>query len=147
MTDRTVLSVRRLRPDAQLPQRMTQDAAGYDLRAVSEVVLRPGERALVPTGLAIQLPPGTQGEVRPRSGLAWRTGVTILNSPGTIDADYRGELQIALVNLGQEVVRLAAGERVAQLVVMPVIHPVVVEVSELETTPRGEGGFGHTGRV
>jgi dUTP diphosphatase len=129
-----------------LPSYATSDSAGLDLRADTPVTLRPGQRALVPTGLAVALPPGYEGQVRPRSGLALRNGVTCLNSPGTLDADYRGELCVILVNLGQEEVALARGERIAQLVVAPVSRAELAEVAELPATGRGAGGFGHTGR-
>ena len=129
-----------------LPLYATSTAAGLDLRADSPVTLRPGERALVPTGIAIAIPPGYEGQVRPRSGLALRIGITCLNSPGTIDSDYRGELCVVVVNLGQESVELARGERIAQLVVAPVSRAELVQVEELPGTARGTGGFGHTGR-
>jgi dUTP pyrophosphatase len=129
-----------------LPSYATADAAGLDLRADAAVALRPGERALVPTGLAIAIPPGHEGQVRPRSGLALRNGVTCLNSPGTIDSDYRGEVSVILVNLGQQEVSLARGERIAQLIIAPVSRAELVEVTELPGSARGAGGFGHTGR-
>jgi dUTP pyrophosphatase len=131
-----------------LPAYQTPDAAGLDLLADVEgsLELAPGDRALVPTGIAIALPPGYEGQVRPRSGLALRTGVTILNAPGTIDADYRGEVQVILVNLGREPVTIARGERVAQLVVARVERIVWNEVAALPSSARGAGGFGSTGR-
>jgi dUTP pyrophosphatase len=126
---------------------MTADAAGMDLMADVEgdVVLAPGERRLVPTGLAIAIPPGFEGQVRPRSGLAVREGITLLNSPGTIDADYRGEVQVLLVNLGQERVCIRRGDRVAQLVIAPVSRAGWREVDALPDSDRGAGGFGSTG--
>ena len=129
-----------------LPSYATPGSAGLDLRADAAVSLPPGHRALVPTGLAIAVPPGYEAQVRPRSGLALRNGVTCLNSPGTIDSDYRGELCVILVNLGQEEVALARGERIAQLIVAPVSRAELAEVTELAETKRGAGGFGHTGR-
>ena len=129
-----------------LPSYATQGSAGLDLRADAPVTLRPGQRALVPTGLAVAVPPGYEGQVRPRSGLALRNGVTCLNSPGTIDSDYRGEVCVILVNLGQEEIGLSRGERIAQLIVAPVSRAELVEVPELAATGRGAGGFGHTGR-
>ena len=131
-----------------LPVYATTGAAGADLRSAEEapVVLAPGERAAVRTGLVLELPPGFEGQVRPRSGLALRRGVTLLNSPGTIDSDYRGEVSVLLVNLGAEPVTLERGERVAQLVVAPVERARFVEVDELERSARGNGGFGSTGR-
>jgi len=129
-----------------LPSYATDGSAGLDLRADAPVTLGPGERALVPTGLALALPPGYEGQVRPRSGLAVRQGITCLNSPGTVDSDYRGELCVVLVNLGAEPVTLGRGERIAQLVVAPVVRAELREVRELPATGRGAGGFGHTGR-
>ena len=133
-------------PPLPLPSYATSGAAGLDLRADSPVTLRPGQRALVPTGLAMAVPPGYEAQVRPRSGLALRNGVTCLNSPGTLDSDYRGELCVILVNLGQEEVVLSRGDRIAQLVVAPVSRAELAEVAELPITDRGTGGFGHTGR-
>jgi dUTP pyrophosphatase len=129
-----------------LPSYATDGSAGLDLRADTPVTLRPGERAKVPTGIAIALPPGYEGQVRPRSGLALRHGVSCLNTPGTVDSDYRGEICVILVNLGQEHVTLARGERIAQLVVAPVARAELRETPELPGTARGAGGFGHTGR-
>jgi len=128
-----------------LPDYATDGSAGLDLRADEPVHLAPGERALVPTGIAIALPQGYEGQVRPRSGLALRHGVTCLNSPGTIDADYRGEVAVILVNLGARDVALSRGERIAQLVVAPVARAELRETAELPPTARGAGGFGHTG--
>jgi dUTP pyrophosphatase len=126
---------------------MTAGAAGMDLSSAADgpLTLDPGARVGVPTGLAIELPPGFEGQVRPRSGLAIRQGVTVVNAPGTIDADYRGELVVLLVNLGSSPHTIAPGDRIAQLVVAPVTRAEVVEVSELSDTQRGGGGFGHTG--
>lgn len=132
-----------------LPAYQSMQAAGLDLlAAVSDaapVRLAPGERALVPTGLVIALPPGTEAQVRPRSGLAVRHGITLLNTPGTIDADYRGEIQVIMVNLGHEAFVVTRGMRIAQLVVAPVTRAHLVEVAALDDTPRGAGGFGSTG--
>jgi dUTP pyrophosphatase len=129
-----------------VPVYMSELAAGADLCAAvqSELVLAPGERALVPTGFAIALPPGFEAQVRPRSGLAWRNGVTCLNSPGTIDADYRGPIQVLLVNLGTEPAVIRRGDRIAQLIVAPVVRASFESVDVLETTQRGAGGFGST---
>ncbi len=131
-----------------LPAWQTAGAAGADLvAAVGEPLeLRPGERALVPTGIAIALPQGWEAQVRPRSGLAVRHGITVLNAPGTIDADYRGEIQVALVHLGKEPFVITRGERIAQLVLAPVVRAEWTVVNDLETTARGSGGFGSTGR-
>lgn len=137
-------------PDAlPLPARATAAAAGLDLRAAlrDPVTLAPGERRAIPTGFAVELPPGYEGQVRPRSGLARRHGVTVLNAPGTIDADYRGELVVLLVNLGDAPVTFARGERIAQLVIAPVVAAELHEVEALSSTERGVGGFGHTGRA
>jgi dUTP pyrophosphatase len=132
-----------------LPRYATDGAAGLDLSAALDepLVLAPGARARVPTGLVIALPNGHEGQVRPRSGLAFKHGLTVLNAPGTIDEDYRGELAVLLVNLGDEPVRILPGDRIAQLVVAPVTHVNVqsAELQELEATARGSGGFGSTG--
>jgi dUTP pyrophosphatase len=134
--------------DLPLPAYATAGAAGLDLPAAveGEQVLAPGERALVPTGFRIELPPGFEAQVRPRSGLALRHGIVLPNAPGTIDSDYRGELRVILWNTGSEPFVLRRGDRVAQLVVAPVARAVLVPVAALAETPRGAGGFGHTGR-
>ncbi len=134
--------------DLPLPRYMTPGAAGLDLpAAVSEpLLLRPGERALVPTGLYLAIPQGYEGQVRPRSGLALRHGITCLNTPGTIDSDYRGQVQVILINLGQEPFTIQRGERIAQLVLAPVVQAGLTLVDDLEATERSDGGFGHTGR-
>lgn len=131
-----------------LPAWQTEGSAGADVRAAltEPLVLEPGERRLVPTGLRVALPPGWELQVRPRSGLAAKHGVTVINSPGTIDADYRGELLVPLVNLGREPFRVERGERVAQLVLAPVYRAEWQVVAELDNTARGVGGFGSTGR-
>lgn len=130
-----------------LPVYMSPGAAGMDLMAdVDAVELGPGARALVPTGIALALPHGYEGQVRPRSGLAVRSGLTVLNAPGTIDSDYRGEVQVLLVNLGQEAVTVRRGERIAQLVVAPVVRVDWDEAASLDATERGAGGFGSTDR-
>jgi len=143
------VKVRRVRPsDLPLPAYQSAAAAGMDLLADlgEEVVLRSLERRLVPTGLSIELPEGYEAQVRPRSGLALKQGVTCLNSPGTIDADYRGEVQVLLANLSTAEVVVRRGDRIAQLVVAPVSRAVWVELETLSATARGEGGFGSTGR-
>jgi dUTP pyrophosphatase len=133
-----------------LPAYETAQAAGMDLRAAvpddEPLVLRPGSRFPVPTGLAFALPPGFEGQVRPRSGLAFKHGVTCLNTPGTIDADYRGEVKVILINLGEEDFVIRRGERIAQLVITPVVQAAWAEVESLDETVRGVGGFGSTGR-
>jgi dUTP pyrophosphatase len=135
--------------DLPLPTYESPGAAGMDLRAaVAEnqpLVLRPGSRAAVPTGLAIALPPGHEAQVRPRSGLALRNGVTPLNSPGTVDADYRGEIKVILINLGEDDFTIRRGDRIAQLVIAPVAQATWREVEGLGETDRGAGGFGSTG--
>jgi dUTP pyrophosphatase len=139
------VAVRRLRPDAVLPSYAHPGDAGLDLTAVEAVTLEPGARTAVPTGLAVAIPVGWVGLVHPRSGLARRHGLTVANAPGTIDAGYRGEVQVLLINLGGETVHLAAGERIAQLLLQPVGQASVVEVDDLDDTARGVGGFGSTG--
>ncbi len=146
----TSFLVRRLHPGAALPRRMTQFSAGLDLTACTgegtTLVIAPGDRELVPTGLSLAIPIGYEGQVRPRSGLALRHGITVANSPGTIDADYRGELKVLLVNLGAEPFEVRHGERIAQLVLAPVALLEPFEVEELPAAERGDGGFGSTGR-
>jgi dUTP pyrophosphatase len=131
-----------------LPALATPGSAGADLRAALEapIEIAPGARALVPTGFAIALPAGYEGQVRPRSGLALDAGITIPNAPGTVDSDYRGEIKVILHNLGSAPFRVERGDRIAQLVVAPVTRAEYAEVDELEQTERGAGGFGHTGR-
>lgn len=133
-------------PDLPLPARATPHAAGYDVRAAADVELAPGQIALVPTGLVMELPEGLECQVRPRSGLALKHGLTLPNSPGTIDPDYRGELGIIVQNLGRDPVRLARGERVAQLVFARFETPRIEETATVVETIRGVGGFGSTGR-
>jgi dUTP pyrophosphatase len=132
-----------------LPAYQSHGAAGLDLVAAvadyETIVIEPGARELVPTGLAVQIPPGFEGQVRPRSGLALRYGVTVLNAPGTIDADYRGEIGVILINLGREPFEVRRGLRIAQLVIAPVSRVALVEVAELGATERAERGFGSTG--
>ena len=132
-------------PDLPLPARATPQAAGYDIRSAIEVVLNPGEIRLISTGLIMELPEGMECQVRPRSGLALKYGITLPNSPGTIDPDYRGEVKIIIQNLGSEQVTLIRGERVAQLIFSLFESPEVSEVKELSSTDRGEDGFGSTG--
>lgn len=131
----------------ELPEYMSDQAAGLDLPAALQEALEvaPGDIVLVPTGLKLAIPEGHEGQVRPRSGLAVKKGLTVINAPGTIDADYRGEVKVALINLGREPVAIQRGERVAQLVIAPVTRARLEEVAELPVSQRGEGGFGHTG--
>lgn len=149
MTQRTELLVERLpgNEDLALPVYGTLQAAGFDLSAAidADVVLAPGKRVLVPTALRIALPAGHEAQIRPRSGLALKHGVTLLNSPGTIDADYRGEIGVILVNLGEDAFTVTRGMRIAQMVVAPVTRVDIHEVAALPSTERGTGGFGSTG--
>ncbi len=147
--DKVTLRVRRLphAADLPLPEQASPGSAGLDLRAAvpEDLLLAPGERTLVPTGLVLELPRGWEGQVRPRSGLAIRHGISLLNSPGTIDSDYRGEVKVILANLGSEPFTIRRGDRIAQLVVAPVSRVEVLEATELSSTDRGPGGFGSTG--
>ena len=149
MVEATLSDVRlefTLEDGARLPEYATAGAAGMDLHTVSSVELERGQRALVPTGLRVRIPAGFEGQIRPRSGLAVRHGIGMVNAPGTVDSDYRGEIRVLLINLGDEPVRLEPGERIAQLVLSPVAHAQTVVVESLDATERGEGGFGSTGR-
>ena len=132
-----------------MPAYQTPGAAGMDLPAAlgadSPVTLLPGARTLIPTGLSLEIPRGFEAQIRPRSGLAIRLGLTVINSPATIDSDYRGELHVPVVNLGQEPITLRRGERIAQLVIAPVVQASILEVDDLSPTQRGAGGFGSTG--
>lgn len=136
------------RSDNPMPSYATADAAGMDLRANLDVALtlQPLERTLVPTGLFMELPSGFEAQIRPRSGLAIKQGLTLLNTPGTIDADYRGEIKIIMINLSSEPQTIQHGDRIAQMVVAPFVQVVLDEVKELSETERGSGGFGHTGK-
>ena len=148
-----VIAVRRLahNADLPLPAYETADAAGMDLRAAvgedETVTLKPGARLAVPTGLSMAIPSGFEGQVRPRSGLALKSGITCLNSPGTVDADYRGEVKVILVNHGAEDFVIRRGDRIAQLVIAPVVQASWTEVTSLDETQRGAGGFGSTGKA
>ena len=139
------LKVKRLNPDAVLPVYARAGDAGLDLFAVRPVTIAPGTSALVPTGIAIELPPGTEGQVRPRSGLALKHSMTVLNTPGTIDEGYRGEVGVILINHGHTPFTIEAGMKIAQLVVSPRIQVEVTEVTALQDSQRGAGGFGSTG--
>jgi dUTP pyrophosphatase len=140
--------VKRIRPDAELPRYQTPGAAGMDLHAALDapVTIEPGARALVGTGLAFAIPSGWEGQVRPRSGLAAKHGVTVINAPGTIDSDFRGEVGVVLVNHGREPFVVRRGERIAQIVFAEYGRASLVEVPELDETARGDGGYGSTGR-
>lgn len=139
------LGFKRIHPDATMPAYAHASDAGMDLRSVEDVEIAPGKRALVHTGLVVLLPPMHEAQVRPRSGLALKHGVTVLNTPGTIDSGYRGEIGVILANFGECPFRVAKGDKIAQLVVAPVLQPSVVEVDEIDETDRGAGGFGSTG--
>lgn len=132
--------------DLPLPVYATSGSAGLDLRAAEAFTLKPGERALVPTGVAIALPKGFEAQVRPRSGLAVKHGVTVLNAPGTIDADYRGEIKVPIINHGAEDFVIVRGDRIAQMVIAPVTIATLMEIDRLEETERGSGGFGSSGQ-
>jgi dUTP pyrophosphatase len=147
MTDVIDVRIKRLSAGASLPSRMTASAAGFDLAAAGPlaVVLAPGDIAVIPCGFAMALPDGYEAQVRPRSGLSSRHGVTVVNGPGTVDSDYRGEVCVPLINLGRQPFTVEPGMRVAQMVIAPVPPVRLVEVTELDDTPRGVGAFGHTG--
>ncbi len=146
-----VLRIRRLNPerdqDLPFPEYMSPGASGLDLAAAieGEIILSPGEIRLIPTGLALAIPPGFEGQVRPRSGLALKHGIGLINSPGTIDSDYRGEIGIAVINLGQKPFTLHRGDRLAQLVINKIYQAVIRLVDDLDQTDRADGGFGHSG--
>lgn len=141
------IKVKKLHPRAVVPAYMTAHAAGMDLCTVIDapVVLAAGERALLPTGLAMEIPPGYEGQVRPRSGLALKKGIALVNAPGTIDADYRGEIGIIIINHGHDPVEFLPGDRIAQLVIAPVTRAALIETDTLGDSVRNAGGFGHTG--
>jgi dUTP diphosphatase len=143
------VKIMRLRESARaLPAYQSAHAAGVDLYADLDapIFMAPRERRAIPTGIALAIPPGFEGQVRPRSGRALADGLTLINAPGTIDADYRGEVRVLLVNLGEQPLEIRPGDRIAQLVIAPVVRADLIEVETLDETPRGSGGFGHTGR-
>jgi dUTP pyrophosphatase len=140
------IRVKRLSPDARMPQAAKVGDAAYDLYSAVDYELEPGERYTVPTGIAIEIPAGYEGQVRPRSGLAEKEGVTVLNTPGTIDSGYRGEVKTIMINLGKKTFRITKGMRISQLAIRPVPDVEIIEVDELSDTERGTGGFGSTGR-
>lgn len=142
------MQIRRLRPDAIVPRYQTADAAGMDLHAALDEpqTIAPGAVAAVPTGLAMAIPRGYEGQVRPRSGLALKHALTVVNAPGTVDSDFRGQVMVLLINHGRELFTIAHGERIAQLVIAPVVQVDLDVVEELSETVRGAGGFGSTGR-
>ena len=139
------LRFRKVHPDAVLPSYAHPSDAGMDVRSVQDLTIAPGKRALVPTGLVMLLPPMYEAQVRPRSGLALKSGVTVLNTPGTIDSGYRGEVGVILVNFGDEDFLVKKGDKIAQIVIAPVTQPEIVETTEVDETDRGAGGFGSTG--
>ncbi|NPA12216.1 MAG: dUTP diphosphatase [Epsilonproteobacteria bacterium] len=141
-----ILKIKKLKNSALIPAYQTKEAAGFDLHAVEDTVIKPFERKLIPTGLAFEIQKGYEIQIRPRSGLAFKHGITVLNTPGTIDSDYRGEIKVLLINLGSEDFEIKKGERIAQAVVAPVVQADIVEVDELNETERGSGGFGSTGK-
>jgi len=140
------LKIKKLNKEAIIPAYQTELAAGFDLHSIEEYVLKKGERKLIKTGLAFEIEDGYEVQIRPRSGLAFKHGITVLNSPGTIDADYRGEIMVLLINLGDEDFEIKKGERIAQAVVAPVVQAKFEEVEGLSSTKRGAGGFGSTGK-
>jgi dUTP pyrophosphatase len=147
MSERVVkVLVKRISPDAKMPSQGHPGDAAFDLCSVIDYELKPGERAAIPTGLVLEIPQGFEGQVRPRSGLALKSGVTVLNTPGTIDSGYRGEVKTIMINLGQESFMIEKGMRISQLAIRPVPDVQLVEVEELSESARGEGGFGSTGR-
>ncbi len=152
MADPPTVAFQRLRPkddgDIPLPQYMTAKAAGMDIRAAvpGDVVITQGRICMIPTGFAISLPSGYEAQIRPRSGLAAKHGIGLINSPGTVDADYRGEVMIPMINLGQEDFTVRRGDRIAQMVIHRVTQARTILVERLDDTERGSGGFGHTGR-
>ena len=140
------LKIKRLSTEAIIPAYQSELAAGIDLHSIEEHILEPMERKLIKTGLAFEIEEGYEVQIRPRSGLAYKYGLTVLNSPGTIDADYRGEIMVLLINLSNEFYTIKKGERIAQAVIAPVVQAKIVEVNELSDTKRGEKGFGSTGK-
>ncbi|KUK14150.1 MAG: dUTP diphosphatase [Synergistetes bacterium] len=142
---KVILKVKREREDIPLPLYATPGSSGLDLRASEDVLIPPGEWKAVATGIRISLPSGYEAQIRPRSGLALKHGVTVLNSPGTVDSDYRGEVKVILINHGKEPFLVRKGDRIAQMVIAKVEHVEVMDVEVLDETERGEGGFGHTG--
>jgi dUTP pyrophosphatase len=141
-----VLKVKKLSDEAIIPDYQSEEAAGFDLHSIDDVIIKPGERKLIGTGLAFEIEKGYEIQIRPRSGLAYKHGITVLNTPGTIDSDYRGEIKVLLINLSDEEFKIKKGERIAQAVVAPVIQAKIVEVDDLNDTKRGSGGFGSTGK-
>ena len=140
------LKIKKLNSNAVIPIYQTKEAAGFDLHSIEDVILKIGERKLISTGLAFEIEYGYEVQIRPRSGLAFKYGITVLNTPGTIDSDYRGEIKVLLINLGEKDFEIKKGDRIAQAIVTPVIQAEIVEVESLSETDRGSGGFGSTGK-
>jgi len=140
------IQVKRLKDNTTLPAYMTEGSSGLDLYSAEEKVIPPGKWEVISTGIAVEIPYGYEGEIRSRSGIAKDHGVFVLNSPGTVDSDYRGEVRVILMNLGDKSFKINTGDRIAQLVISPVVQVEVMEVDELSDTGRNAGGFGHTGR-
>ena len=142
-----ILKITRTRKDATIPRYAHEDDSGLDLFSVDALPLEPGQFKLVKTGIKIELPDNTEAQVRPRSGLAYKNGITVLNTPGTIDQGYRGEIGVILINHSKKTFHITAGMKIAQMVIMPVLRPHVVVSEKLSDTARGEGGFGSTGNI
>lgn len=138
--------LKKLNSNGSIPTYMTRGSSGLDLYSAEEKIIPPGKWEIISTGIAVEIPQGYEGQIRSRSGLAKNYGVFVLNSPGTIDSDYRGEVKVILMNLGNEPFRINIGDRIAQLVIAPVVHAEILEVEALSNTERNDGGFGHTGR-
>jgi len=145
--EKVLIKIQKAAPSVIIPQYESEGAAGLDLRAFidSDITIAPFKREKIPTGLFLEIPEGYEAQVRPRSGLAIKSGITVLNSPGTIDSDYRGQLEVILINLGEQVVTIKNGDRIAQLVISPVVRAQILEVQALSLSKRGSGGFGSTG--
>jgi len=141
-----LLKIKKLNKNALIPAYQTKEAAGFDLHSIEDTVINPGERKLIGTGLAFEIEFGYEVQIRPRSGLAYKHGITVLNTPGTIDSDYRGEIKVLLINHSDEPFEIKEGERIAQAVIAPVVQAEILEVEELGETERGSGGFGSTGK-
>lgn len=139
------LKLKKLSPLALIPQYQTSQSAGFDLHSIEDVMLLPGERKLISTGLSFEIPQGYEIQIRPRSGLAYKHGISVLNSPGTIDSDYRGEIKVLLINYSDEEFEIKLGDRIAQAIIQKVIQAQFIEVDSLNNTERGDGGFGSTG--
>jgi dUTP pyrophosphatase len=140
------VKIKKLSSEAIIPKYQSDEAAGFDLHSVEDMILKKGERAAVKTGLAMQIDKGYELQVRARSGLALKKGIALVNAPGTVDSDYRGEIMVILINLGEEDFHIKVGDRIAQAVLKEVVQAQILEVDELDTTSRGEGGFGSTGK-